>query len=110
MVEQHLPPAADLNALLVPPLAVQLLLENALKHNATAQRDPLRVILELAPAARRLTVRNTLRPRRVPADESTNLGLKNLQARYTFLTPQPVTIEKTATEFVVSLPVLEMRE
>jgi sensor histidine kinase YesM len=107
-VDISLPPAADLDALLVPPLAVQLLLENALKHNATSQRDPLRLSLTLDVAARQLVVRNALRYRRVPDGESTGLGLANLQARYQFLSGQPVLIEKTDTEFVVTLPLLEL--
>jgi sensor histidine kinase YesM len=107
-VDISLPPAADLDALLVPPLAVQLLLENALKHNATSQRDPLRISLTLDVAARQLVVRNALRYRRVPDGESTGLGLANLQARYQFLTSQTVRIEKTDTEFIVTLPLLEL--
>ncbi|QNH63466.1 sensor histidine kinase [Hymenobacter sediminicola] len=107
-VELKLPPAAALETLLVPPLAVQLLLENALKHNATSQRDPLRITVELDAAARRLTVRNTLRYRRVPEGESTGLGLQNLQARYAFLTSELVVVVKTETEFIVTLPLLEL--
>ena len=107
-VEINLPPTTDLDMLLVPPLAVQLLLENALKHNATSQRDPLRISITLNPAASQLVVRNALRYRRLPDGESTGLGLQNLSARYAFLTKQPVTIEKTETEFVVTLPVLTL--
>lgn len=107
-VETKLPSATDLETLLVPPLAVQLLLENALKHNATSQRDPLRISIELDASARQLSVRNVLRHRRVPEGESTGLGLQNLAARYAFLTPQPVLVEKTENEFVVRLPLLEV--
>lgn len=106
-VEMSLP-AAALETLLVPPLAVQLLLENAIKHNATSQRDPLRIRVELDQDARTLTVRNNRRPRRLPEGESTGLGLKNLQARYAFLTSQPVRVEQTETDFWVVLPVLEL--
>nr|WP_246399093.1 histidine kinase [Hymenobacter luteus] len=107
-VEMRLPPAA-LETLVVPPLAVQLLLENALKHNATSQRDPLRIRIELDEAARTLAVRNIRRPRRLPDGESTGLGLKNLCARYAFLTSQPVRVEESDTEFGVVLPVLELQ-
>jgi two-component sensor histidine kinase len=107
-VETKLPPTADLETRLVLPLAVQLLLENALKHNATSQRDPLRITIELDDAGRRLTVRNVLHHRRVPDGESTGLGLQNLSARYAFLTSQPMTVHKTETEFIVTLPVLEL--
>ncbi|MBO0360124.1 histidine kinase [Hymenobacter sp. BT186] len=107
-VDIVLPPAPDLDTLLVPPLAIQLLLENALKHNATSQRDPLRISITLDAAARQLVVRNALRPRRLAEGESTGLGLENLRARYAFLTKQPMTVVKTATEFVVTLPVLTL--
>lgn len=101
-------PNAATNTLLVPPLAVQLLLENALKHNATSQRNPLHITVEIDSAARELRVANTLRPRTVAATESTGLGLRNLQARYVFLSDQSVRIERTATEFIVALPLLTL--
>jgi hypothetical protein len=107
-VDITLPPTADLETLLVPPLAIQLLLENALKHNATSQRDPLRISITLDAATRQLVVRNALRPRRLAEGESTGLGLENLRARYAFLTKQPMTVVKTDTEFVVTLPVLTL--
>jgi len=107
-VDINLPPTADLETLLVPPLAVQLLLENALKHNATSQRDPLHISIELDEAGRQLTVRNVLRYRHVPDGESTGLGIQNLSSRYAFLTKQPVTVQKTDSEFAVTLPVLEL--
>ncbi|WP_165699413.1 sensor histidine kinase [Hymenobacter jejuensis] len=103
-----LPPAAALEQFMLPPLALQLLLENAIKHNATRTDQPLRIRVELDQAAQQVVVRNTLRPRRVSPEESTGLGLSNLQARYAFLSKQPVQIEQTATEFIVKLPVLEM--
>lgn len=107
-VEIDLPPTANLDELMVPPLAVQLLLENALKHNATSQKQPLYIRVTLDAAARQLVVCNALRYRRVPAEESTGMGLRNLSARYAFLTSRPVTVEKTETEFIVTLPLLEV--
>ncbi|SMB97958.1 signal transduction histidine kinase, LytS [Hymenobacter roseosalivarius DSM 11622] len=94
--------------LIVPPLSLQLLLENALKHNVALQQQPLHIGFELNLAARQLTVRNTLRPRRLGSEETSGLGLRNLQARYAFLTKQPMLIQPTATEFVVTLPLLEL--
>lgn len=108
-VEMCLPPAAELQELLVPPLALQLLLENALKHNATSRHNPLRLTIGFDAATRQLVVRNSRRPRRLAEGESTGLGLANLQARYAFLTPHPVLITESETEFAVTLPVLELR-
>jgi len=104
-VEMDLPPAA-LAPYYVPPLALQLLLENVIKHNAAFQTSPLRVTVTLDATAQTLTVRNTLRPRRLAPGESSGLGLKNLAARYAFLTDKPLVMGEEAGEFVVSLPLL----
>ncbi|MFD1874963.1 sensor histidine kinase [Hymenobacter bucti] len=107
-VELDMPPAADLGACYVPPLALQLLLENALKHNTAYQADPLRLHVAVDAAARTLTVRNTLRPRRLAANEASGRGLANLRARYAFLTPRPVAAGPVGNEFVVTLPLLAL--
>jgi len=107
-VELSLPPAADLGAFYLPPLALQLLLENALKHNTAYQADPLRLHVAVDAAAATLTVRNTLRPRRLAADETSGRGLDNLRARYGFLTKRPVAVGPVAGEFVVTLPLLAL--
>jgi hypothetical protein len=105
-VTMDLPPPAELSPFVVPPLALQLLLENSIKHNTAFQADPLRLRVTLDAAARTLTVRNTLRPRRLAPGESLGTGLKNLAARYTFLTDKPLAIGEEKGEFVVSLPLL----
>jgi len=106
-VEMDLPPAA-LAPYHVPPLALQLLLENVIKHNTAFQADPLHLRVILDTAACTLTVRNTLRPRRLAPGESSGRGLKNLAARYAFLTDEPLVISEDAGEFVVALPLLKL--
>ena len=107
-VELALPPAAELTAFYLPPLALQLLLENALKHNTAFQADPLRLQVAVNAQAGTLTVRNTLRPRRLSADEASGRGLANLRARYGFLTSRPLKIGPVGNEFVVTLPLLAL--
>jgi sensor histidine kinase YesM len=108
VVEMNLPTASELTAFFVPPLALQLLLENVVKHNTAFQADPLRIRVQLDAAARTLTVRNTLRPRRLGPEETSGSGLQNLTARYAFLTERPVLVQKEAQEFVVTLPLLSL--
>jgi hypothetical protein len=105
-VAMELPPPAELSPFVVPPLALQLLLENSIKHNTAFQADPLRLRVTVDAAARTLTVRNTLRPRRLAPGESLGLGLKNLAARYAFLTDKPLAFGQQGDEFVVTLPLL----
>jgi len=109
-VELSLVPAAELAGFYLPPLALQLLLENALKHNTAYQASPLHLRVAVDVAAATLTVRNTLRPRRLPANEASGRGLANLRARYAFLTPRPVAAEPVGEEFVVTLPLLRLGE
>ncbi|GAA3964440.1 sensor histidine kinase [Hymenobacter antarcticus] len=104
-VEMDLPPAS-VAGYFVPPLALQLLLENVIKHNTAFQTDPLHLRVSLDTAAQTLTVRNTLRPRRLAPGEASGMGLKNLAARYAFLTDKPLAMGEAAGEFVVSLPLL----
>jgi len=107
-VELALPPAAQMAAFYLPPLALQLLLENALKHNTAYQASPLHLRVAVDVAAATLTVRNTLRPRRLPANETSGRGLANLRARYAFLTPRPLAAGPVGEEFVVTLPLLTL--
>jgi hypothetical protein len=107
-VELTLPPPAALAGCYLPPLALQLLLENALKHNTAYQADPLRLRVVVDADARTLTVRNSLRPRRLAPEETSGRGLDNLRARYGFLTSLPVAAGPVGTEFVVTLPLLAL--
>jgi hypothetical protein len=107
-VELTLPPPAALAGYYLPPLALQLLLENALKHNTAYQADPLRLRVVVDAEARTLTVRNSLRPRRLAAEELSGRGLENLRARYGFLTSLPMAAGPVGTEFVVTLPLLAL--
>ncbi|MBD2768635.1 histidine kinase [Hymenobacter sp. BT664] len=105
VVEMSFPPA-EVAPFHVPPLALQLLLENVIKHNTAFQANPLRLRVTLDAAAATLTVRNTRRPRRLAPGESLGLGLKNLAARYAFLTDKPLAFGPDGDEFVVTLPLL----
>jgi hypothetical protein len=108
-LQAELPAPASVPATaVVPPLSLQLLLENALKHNVATASQPLQLRIELDEAGRRLRVVNSLRPRRVAPGESTGLGLPNLQGRYRHLTPEPVLVQRDDAEFSVTLPVLAL--
>ncbi|UYZ59506.1 sensor histidine kinase [Hymenobacter latericus] len=94
----------------VPPLSLQLLIENALKHNVATAGQPLHLRIELDGAGQHLRVVNNLRPRRLAPGESMGIGLPNLQGRYRHLTKKQVQVQRTATEFAVTLPVLALED
>jgi sensor histidine kinase YesM len=90
----------------VAPLSVQLLVENALKHNVASREQPLHLRL-LAPTPDFLIVENCLRPRNAGLAPGTGMGLANIHHRYELLhAPHPVTVQATNGKFVVQLPLL----
>jgi len=89
----------------VAPLTLQLLVENAVKHNQMSAAHPLLVSIEVV--ADELVVRNTLQRRPLPlAAASTGVGLQNILNRYRLLTPLPLHIGEVAGTFEVRIPLL----
>lgn len=92
---------------MLPPLTLQMLIENAIKHNLISESIPLE--LELAEGADHyLIVRNTLHPKMSSVKETSGSGLRNIQQRYAHFTTRPVRIEKTDKYFEVHIPLLEI--
>lgn len=88
----------------IAPLALQLLVENAIKHNEVSAEHPLQI--RVAREASALVVSNTLQRRSVIPEASSGLGLDNLKKRYEFLSDTPVAVIETANQFVVKIPIL----
>ncbi|MFI8379860.1 2TM domain-containing protein [Leeuwenhoekiella sp. NPDC079379] len=87
----------------VVPLALQLLLENAVKHNVVSDRYQLHITIE--EAGNYLIVRNNLQPKKI-MEKSSGVGLINIKQRYALLTSRIVQINTTETEFIIKIPTL----
>lgn len=83
------------------PMSIQLLVENAVKHNRISQNYPL--VLRIYNSENILWVENSLNLKEVK-EESTGIGLKNLEARYKYVTGKPIIIENDGDVFKVGLP------
>jgi len=87
------------------PMALQLILENVLKHNIISEKEPMTV--EITTDKDYLLIINPLRPKQ-KREISHNLGLKNIEKRYEILTDKKCSFIKTDIEFIVRLPLLEI--
>jgi hypothetical protein len=89
----------------VAPLSVQLLVENALKHNEASRARPLH--LRLVAEATSLRVENTWQPRAAGLAPGTGTGLANVRQRYALLGAHPpVAVAQAGGLFTVTLPLL----
>jgi len=88
---------------MIPPLTLQILVENAVKHNRTDREEPLRI--DIAGTPEYICVQNNLLPKTAPVI-STGLGLLNVVSKYRLLGRSDVTIQQTNDHFLVTLPVL----
>ncbi|GAB2576020.1 sensor histidine kinase [Spirosoma areae] len=96
-------PEADQTRYSIAPLTLQLLVENAVKHNRMSAKEPLQVHIRLDTDC--LIVENNLQSR-PQSEASTGVGLQNIITRYTLLTNRPVWVGESDGRFVVKIPLL----
>ena len=89
--------------LMILPYALQLLVENAIKHNEFTDADPLRIRVVLN--GEYLQIKNNKRPKPYLVN-STGVGLRNLSSRYRIFCNKDILIETTETDFIVKLPLI----
>jgi ligand-binding sensor domain-containing protein len=87
----------------IPPLTLQLLAENAIKHNVISSKKPLTLRIYLEQEF--IVVQNEIQTKKKP-EASTSYGLENIIKRYQLLTQVPVEISKDELNFTVKLPLI----
>lgn len=85
----------------VPPMTMQMLAENAIKHNIISKTMPLE--LEIRSEGNKIIFKNQLQPK-IKAEISTGLGLKNITERYRLLGYDPPMVVEEEQHFLVILP------
>lgn len=93
---------------LLPPLTLQLLVENAIKHNRVDKLHPLLIRIETDQQGR-LLVKNNLQKKMVSLP-SNKIGLGNISAKYKLLGQPGIGITETETDFIVTIPLLKTYE
>jgi sensor histidine kinase YesM len=86
----------------IAPMTVQLLVENAVKHNVASKGKPLTI--EISTENDVLWVMNNLQLKH--RTENTGVGLKNIKSRYSYLTDRRVEIIQAETSFKVKIPLI----
>lgn len=88
---------------LIPPMSLQMLIENAIKHNEVSSQLPLFVSITTTDDI--LEIKNNFQPRMV-SEKSSGTGLKNIKDRYKYYTTKEVEVELRETLFAVRIPLL----
>lgn len=95
----------DLKKMLIPPLTLQFLVENVLKHNQTSKSNPLKIRIYTT-NDKYLVVHNVLSPL-ISKNESSGLGIKNIINRFEFTGNKKPLILKTEKDFIAKIPLYE---
>ncbi len=91
---------------LIPPLALQMLLENAFKHNEISKENQL--IITISIDSKHVCVSHNTNPV-VSKEKTSGVGLNNISSRYDFLTGEKIKVEDGDGQFSVRLPILKVK-
>lgn len=100
--------ALESHAFQLPPLTLQILIENAVKHNTITKACPLHVYIYLDHRKQQLLVQNNYRPR--PVKNSTGLGLEHLKKKFSLLGLPHLEVRPGTEEFIVCIPLQKTSE
>jgi len=97
--------STDEDQFYIAPATLQMLIENAIKHNIVSMKNPLKI--QIIADNQFITIINNLQEKEVK-ENSMLIGLKNIKKRYEFLSEIPVEIKKSESEFWVKVPLLQI--
>ena len=89
----------------VPIYSVQLLVENAIKHNVLTASQPLKILITPGQEKDTLSVENNVQPK-LPIEDGRGVGLSNLAERYRLLNNGSINIDRTDDRFIVTIKVI----
>ncbi len=93
----------DPDRYLIIPVSLQILIENAIKHNMATREKPLHISIYIEEG--QIIVKNNFQKMALQL-ESPKIGLKNLAERVKLITGKPLNIEKTNSDFIVKVPLI----
>ena len=90
----------------LPPLTLQMLIENAIKHNTITEIRPLKIHISSQNGF--ISIKNNFQPKKVEARNSGKTGLSNIKKRYTYFTDKEVQVFSNSDSFIVKVPLIEI--
>ena len=97
-------PEVNGNPVFIPPLTLQMLIENAIKHNVISKAKPLHISLTIENDS--IVVKNNLQ-KKMTREPSTRFGLQSIRSRYALFNLDKVKVEENENEFKVTIPIIE---
>lgn len=91
----------------VAPATIQMLIENAIKHNVVSRKSPLNI--SISTTGDTLLISNNLQLKEIK-EASTKVGLQNIMNRYLFLSERKVVVREENGHFLVEIPLLTLEE
>ena len=91
----------------LPPLTIQTLVENAVKHNVVSQKKPLHI--DVKSVGNYIIIRNNIQLK-ITESYSPKVGLSNIKNRFKYLTESAVEIVKNEDYFEVKIPLIDRNE
>lgn len=88
----------------IPPMVLQMLIENCIKHNEITEENPL--LIDVYTEGEMICVKNKIVEKEVLPGDNSSIGLTNIKARYKMLSDIPVEIINEGKQFIVKLPIL----
>lgn len=92
---------------LIAPMTLQMLIENAVKHNIISRKKSLTIKIFTKESS--IVVSNNYQPKR-NQDFSSGIGLNNIRSRYAVLTKNNIKVVRSEEEFTVTIPLIRKRE
>lgn len=96
------------HGLTIPPLTLQMLAENAIKHNVVSKAKPLHIDIYIE-NGKSVVVKNNLQQKDV-LDKSTKTGLDNIRKRYSILGGKKIDVITSASNYMVAVPLIDLLE
>ena len=93
---------------MLPPLTLQMLIENAVKHNIGMDDKPLSV--EIVSDNEQVVIKNNLNLKKLNESEESGSGLDNIRNRIAYFSNRSIVIEETKEAFSVAVPLFEIEE